>query len=133
MYNESFLTKFEQIILPIKAICSIVLVNIQDDDEDEEVNNDENDSNYDEDGNEQFEIDEEEAQIAEAFRAFDHNNDGYLDITDLRRVLLKLGHSLDDEVLQEVLDEADSNGDGKIDYYGLLVINYKLLKFSENQ
>ncbi|CAD5120147.1 DgyrCDS8723 [Dimorphilus gyrociliatus] len=91
-----------------------ILVNIQSNDE---IVGEESDDCVEDEGNELFEIDEEEAQIAEAFRAFDHNNDGYLDITDLRRVLLKLGHNLDDEELQEVLDEADSNGDGKIDYY----------------
>ena len=61
---------------------------------------------------------EERADIEEAFSKFCSGGDGYLRPADLRRVLLTLGLRLTDSELLEVVQQADENKDGLIDFQG---------------
>ncbi|KAG1669134.1 hypothetical protein FOA52_002645 [Chlamydomonas sp. UWO 241] len=54
-------------------------------------------------------------EIMKAFKLFDDDNTGFISLKNLRRVAKELGESLTDEELQEMIDEADRNGDGQID------------------
>lgn len=57
-----------------------------------------------------------EQEVREAFAVFDKNNDGKISADELRAVMLKLGERLTDEEIDEMIREADADGDGYIDY-----------------
>jgi Ca2+-binding EF-hand superfamily protein len=53
-------------------------------------------------------------EILKAFRLFDRDNKGKISFADLKAVSRELGENLTDEELQEMIDEADRDGDGLI-------------------
>ncbi|CCW71655.1 unnamed protein product [Phytomonas sp. Hart1] len=50
-----------------------------------------------------------------AFRMFDDDETGKITFKNLKRVAMELGENMTDTELQEMIDEADRNGDGEID------------------
>ena len=62
-----------------------------------------------------------EQELREAFRVFDKNGDGFISAEELRIVMTSLGERLTDKEVDDMLKEADSNNDGKIDYSGELI------------
>ena len=54
--------------------------------------------------------------LKEAFKIFDKNRNGYIEIKELKTVTTTLGQKLTDEEFQEFWKEADINHDGKLDY-----------------
>ena len=57
-----------------------------------------------------------EEEVREAFAVFDKNNDGKISAEELQLVMAKLGEQLSPEEVQEMIREADLDGDGSIDY-----------------
>merc|ERR1719187_1351730 len=59
---------------------------------------------------------DEEADLREAFKIFDRDKDGYISMKELKKVANMLGTMLTKEELDEFMAEADSDGNGKLDY-----------------
>ena len=56
------------------------------------------------------------AEIKEAFKMFDRDGDGYIDMKELRMVITRIGQPLTEEDADELLQDADLDGNGKLDY-----------------
>ena len=61
--------------------------------------------------------------INKVFRLFDDDNTGQVTLKNLRRVARELGETMTEEELQEMVDRADSNGDGGVsadDFFNIM-------------
>ncbi|KAF7031240.1 hypothetical protein CFC21_042601 [Triticum aestivum] len=56
-----------------------------------------------------------EEELKEAFRVFDKDQNGFISAAELRQVMTNLGEKLSEEV-EEMVREADVDGDGQINY-----------------
>jgi len=61
------------------------------------------------------EIDIEE-EVLNAFKIFDKEGNGLISITELRHIMMTLGDQLSEEEIDDMLKEADNDGDGYINY-----------------
>ncbi|KAK9913353.1 hypothetical protein M0R45_037171 [Rubus argutus] len=59
---------------------------------------------------------ESEEELKEAFRVFDKDQNGSISADELRHVMTNLGEKLTDEEVDEMVREADVDGDGQINY-----------------
>lgn len=57
-----------------------------------------------------------EDELREAFRVFDRDSDGFITPQELRSLLISLGLDSSAEVVRRMINEADKNRDGKIDF-----------------
>ncbi|KAM9816833.1 uncharacterized protein ACB057_002094 [Neosynchiropus ocellatus] len=64
-------------------------------------------------------------EILKAFRLFDDDNTGKISFQNLKRVANELGEKLTDEELQEMIEEADGDGDGEVNEQEFLKIMKK--------
>lgn len=65
-----------------------------------------------------------EEEIREAFRVFDKDGNGYISAAELRHVMTNLGEKLTDEEVDEMIREADIDGDGQVNYEGMYLSLY---------
>ena len=54
-------------------------------------------------------------EFIEAAKIFDHNNDGKIEVTELRFAMSKLGDMLDDTLVDDLIVELDKERTGFID------------------
>lgn len=57
-----------------------------------------------------------EEEIKEAFKVFDKDGNGFISAAELRHVMTNLGEKLSDAEVDEMIREADVDGDGQINY-----------------
>ncbi|KAH8358566.1 hypothetical protein KR093_000883, partial [Drosophila rubida] len=55
-------------------------------------------------------------ELREAFKIFDKDEDGFISPAELRFVMTNLGEKLTDEEIDDMIREADFDGDGLINY-----------------
>lgn len=65
-----------------------------------------------------------EEEIREAFRVFDKDGNGFISAAELRHVMTNLGEKLTDEEVDEMIREADIDGDGQVNYEGRLITHF---------
>ena len=71
-----------------------------------------------------------EEEIREAFRVFDKDGNGFISAAELRHVMTNLGEKLTDEEVDEMIREADIDGDGQVNYEGIFVCLISLFLFT---
>ncbi|KAK1302661.1 hypothetical protein QJS10_CPB12g01608 [Acorus calamus] len=57
-----------------------------------------------------------EEELKEAFKVFDKDQNGFISAAELRHVMTNLGEKLTDEEVDEMIREADVDGDGQVNY-----------------
>ncbi|KAL4239033.1 hypothetical protein ACF0H5_003737 [Mactra antiquata] len=57
-----------------------------------------------------------EDELRQAFATFDRDGNGQISAAELRHVMTNLGEKLTDEEVDEMIREADLNGDGQVNY-----------------
>lgn len=73
-----------------------------------------------------------EEEIREAFRVFDKDGNGFISAAELRHVMTNLGEKLTDEEVDEMIREADIDGDGQVNYEGCITSLDLLISVKEN-
>jgi calmodulin len=66
----------------------------------------------------------EEAEMRQAFKVFDIDGNGFIDAHELRLTMQNLGENLTEEDVKAMISEADTNGDGRIDYEEFIKMMY---------
>ncbi|XP_004477431.1 calmodulin-like protein 3 [Dasypus novemcinctus] len=57
-----------------------------------------------------------EEDIRQAFRVFDKDGNGFVSAAELRHVMTRLGEKLSEEEVDEMIQAADADGDGQVNY-----------------
>ena len=57
-----------------------------------------------------------EEELMEAFKVFDNDGNGFINIDELRQVMTNLGERLSEEEVEMMIKEADIDGDGLVNY-----------------
>jgi hypothetical protein len=70
---------------------------------------------------------DEEQDIIEVFKVFDNDGNGYITAAELRHVMTNLEEKLTDEEIDEMINEADIDGDGQISYNEFVSVNVVLV------
>ncbi|XP_055371477.1 calmodulin-A-like isoform X2 [Condylostylus longicornis] len=63
-----------------------------------------------------------EDELREAFRVFDKNNDGFISSSELRHVMTNLGEKLSEMEVDDMIKEADLDGDGQVNYSDFVML-----------
>ena len=66
-----------------------------------------------------------EDELKEVFRVFDRDGNGYISASDLKNVMMNLGEELSDEEVTELINKADTDGDGQIGLVEFITIMTK--------
>ena len=70
---------------------------------------------------------------ADAIQVFDRDNNGFISAAELRHVMTSIGEKLTDDEVDEMIREADQDGDGRIDCMFASPLFELPLTFSDNE
>ena len=73
-----------------------------------------------------------EEEIREAFRVFDKEGNGFIATAELAGVLQNIGDVLSEEETDELIAEADMDGDGNINYEEFVAMLFREVVFLSN-
>jgi calmodulin len=59
---------------------------------------------------------EDEQELREAFRVFDKNNRGVIDVSDLKIIFNALDPDMPEEEIDQIIQEVDEDGSGTVDF-----------------
>ncbi|XP_063720655.1 calmodulin-A-like [Symsagittifera roscoffensis] len=65
---------------------------------------------------------DEEEEIKEAFKVFDQDGNGLIDRNELKNIMLNLGERLTDEECDQMIKEADLDGDGFVNLEEFIIM-----------
>ena len=68
---------------------------------------------------------DEVEEMIETFKVFDRDGNGLISAAELRHVMTNLGEKLTDEEVDEMIREADIDGDGQINYEEFVMLMTK--------
>lgn len=68
-------------------------------------------------------------ELREAFRMYDKDGNGYINVSDLREILRALDDKLTEDELDEMIAEIDTDGSGTVDFDGKFQIPERTLAF----
>lgn len=74
-----------------------------------------------------------EEEIREAFKVFDRDNNGFISAAELRHVMTSIGEKLTDDEVDEMIREADQDGDGRIDCKSAASVQVMVLTTADNE
>ena len=60
----------------------------------------------------------EKDEMLEAFKTFDRDGNGFINKAELRYVMVNIGEKLTDHEVEDMMKEADMDGDGQLNYEG---------------
>ena len=60
--------------------------------------------------------------LMEAFRVFDVDQNGFISADELREIMKNLGQKLSEDEIEEMISEADKDGDGQLNIEGKGVV-----------
>ena len=63
-------------------------------------------------------------EVIEAFQCFDKDNTGFLDVSILRQILADLGDVMEDFEIEDLINHADLQKTGKIDYTNFVTLMF---------
>ena len=66
-----------------------------------------------------------EEEIREAFRVFDKEGNGFISSAELATVMLSIGEVLSVEETEEMIAEADIDGDGNVNYEEFVALIFR--------
>ena len=59
-----------------------------------------------------------DTELGQVFSVCDADGKGFVTVSDLKDIMLNLGHRMTDEEVQEMMEEAGLSGDGPITFEG---------------
>jgi len=63
-----------------------------------------------------------EEEMKMAFKMFDKDENGYIEKDELKQMMAKLGEKLTDGEIDEMMKEADTDNDGRVNYNEFLAM-----------
>ena len=72
-------------------------------------------------------------EYLEAFKIFDKNNDGQITQDELKQLLNNIGQKPSDSEIQDMINEIDIDGDGKINFDNFITLMEKKLRDHDNE
>lgn len=57
-----------------------------------------------------------EIELRQSFKVFDKDGNGYISKSELKQVMTNLGQTLTDDEIEDMIKEADLDGDGRVNY-----------------
>lgn len=70
-------------------------------------------------------IDDTESEIIEAFKIFDPEDTGFIESTEMRKIMQHMGDRLNDEEINSFMKKSDIDGEGFVNYEEFVKIMYQ--------